>query len=565
MSKYKKILLTVAKGGMSQSEIAASPRVSKRDVSAAARVVREHALTLGQVSAMDATAVDDTFFPREGRGPDPAHLRPDLAGLVERKKRNRRLPIKLMWAEYCERAAEAHLLSYSYQAFCEMFAEEADRLGATRHLEHEPGAKCHIDWAGDVAHLTDRLTGSVTKVYVLVVVLPFSSRLWAEGFCDMRQASWQDGQAHAFDYLEGVPRMLVPDNCATAADRSAIHVTLVNREYERFAEHYGAAVVPSRVRKPRDKSTSETTVDLVGQWVIAPSNEMTFYTLEEFNEFCAERVDWLNSRPFSAREGSRDSVWEAEELPCLQPLPPEPYERCEWRSAKVAPDYHVTVDYMHYSVPHALIGRQVDVRLAASRVTILDGGEVVAEHRRRRGRRGQYATNESHMPDGHRLQESPWSPDRFSSWAGRIGPETRVAIGRVLASRVMVEQAFVACRNILGLSKAYSPELLERACEQANATGALPSYTGVKNRIPSVRASDAEARALGSAVPPAGAGGTLVDRAEAAGRTRGADAYRRGGGEACRARRTSTRSGNSGSRPWATGCARWWTTPPATR
>lgn len=203
----------------------------------------------------------------------------------------------------------------------------------------------------------------------------------------------------------------------------------------------------------------------------------------------------------------------------------------------------MTVDYVHYSVPHALIGRQVDVRLAASRVTILDGGEVVAEHRRRRGRRGQYATNESHMPDGHRLQESPWSPDRFSSWAGRIGPETRVAIGRVLASRVIVEQAFVACRNILGLSKAYSPELLERACEQANATGALPSYTGVKNRILSIRASDAEA----------------------AGRTRGADAYRRGGGEACRARGTSTCSGNSGPRPWAIGCARWWTTPPATR
>ena len=46
--------------------------------------------------------------------------------------------------------------------------------------------------------------------------------------------------------------MLVPDNCATAADRSAIYVTLVNREYERFAEHYGAAVLLSRVRKPRD-------------------------------------------------------------------------------------------------------------------------------------------------------------------------------------------------------------------------------------------------------------------------------------------------------------------------
>jgi hypothetical protein len=350
----------------------------------------------------------------------------------------------------------------------------------------------------------------------------------------MRQASWQDGQAHAFDYCGGVPRMLVPDNCATAANRSAVYVTLVNGEYERFADHYGAAVVPTRVRKPRDKPTSETTVDLVEQWIIAPSNEMTFYTLEEFNEFCAERVDWLNGRPFSAKDGTRDSVYEAEEAPHMQPLPPEPYERCEWHSAKVAPDYHVTVDYMHYSVPFALIGRQVDVRLTASRVTVLDGGEVVAEHRRRHGRKGQYSTIEDHMPDRHRLQDSPWSPDRFSSWASRIGPETGAAIGRVLASRAIVEQAFVACRNILGLSKSYSPELLERACAQANAAGALPSYTGVKNRILSIRASDAEARSLGSAARAGtGTDGALVDRAKSAGRTRGADAYRRGGERRC--------------------------------
>ena len=531
MSKYKRILMAVTKGGMSQSEVAASLHVSKRDVSAAARVAREHSLTFDQVSAMDAAAVDDTFFPREGRGPDPAYLRPDMGALVERKKRNRRLPVKLLWAEHCERAAEEGKLSYSYQAFCAMFAEEAERTGATRHFRHEPGAKCYIDWAGDTAKLTDRITGKAAKVYVLVVALPFSSRFWAEGFCDMRQASWQDGQAHAFEYLGGVPRLLVPDNCATAADRSAIYVTLVNKEYERFAEHYGAAVVPARVRKPRDKSTSETTVDLVEQWVVAPANEMTFYTLEEFNEFCAERVDWLNSRPFSAREGSRDSVWREEELPRLQPLPPEPYERCEWRSAKVAPDYHVTVDYMRYSVPHALIGRQVDVRLTASRVTVLHGGEVVAEHGRLRGRKGQYSTVEEHMPEAHRLQDSPWSPERFSSWARRIGPETGEAVGRLLASRTIVEQSFVACRNILGLSKTYTPELLERACAGANAVGAVPSYTGLKDRILAIRASDARARGVGA--PPPGDARGLVDRAGGAGRTRGADAYRRGGEPAC--------------------------------
>lgn len=380
MSKNKKILLMLAKGGATQSDIAAALHVSKRDVSAGAKVMRECGLTFDAVSSMDADAVDDMFFAKEERRPNDAYLRPDMAALVERKKMSRKLPVKLFWLEYCERAAAEGKLAYAYQTFCEMFADAAGKMGATRHFSHEPGAKCFIDWAGDVAHLTDKLLGTRTKVYVLVVTLPFSDKFWAEGFCDMRQKSWQEGQIHAFEEFGGVPRMWVPDNAATATDRAAApRVTLVNREYERFAEHYGAAVLPARVRRPRDKSVAESCVDLVERWIIGPSGEMTFYTIDEFNEFCAEKVAWLNSRPFSAKDGSRDSVFEEERMH-LMPLPAERYEMCEWRSAKVAPDYHVTVDYMHYSVDHSLIGEQVDVKLTSSSVAVMHGGAVVAVH-----------------------------------------------------------------------------------------------------------------------------------------------------------------------------------------
>ena len=212
----------------------------------------------------------------------------------------------------------------------------------------------------------------------------------------------------------------------------------------------------------------------------------------------------------------------------LMPLPPERYEMCEWRSAKVSPDYHVTVDYMHYSVDHSLIGAQVDVKMTSSAVTVMHGGEAVAVHPRLRGRKGQYSTMVEHMPENHAALDDPWSPGRFASWAKRIGPETAAAIGRVMASRPIVEQSFVACRNILGLSKTYAPELLERACAKTNAASALPSYTGLKNAILAMRAADAEARANGKPAPGAAVGG-IVDRAKSAGRLRGADAYKRGG------------------------------------
>ena len=44
---------------------------------------------------------------------------------------------------------------------------------------------------------------------------------------------------------------------------------------------------------------------LCGEMGNLPSSEMAFCTLEEFNEFCAERVRWLNAQPFSAKKGSR--------------------------------------------------------------------------------------------------------------------------------------------------------------------------------------------------------------------------------------------------------------------
>lgn len=507
MSKNKKILMMLAKGGASQADVAAALHVSKRDVSAGAKAIREYGLTFDAVSSMDADVVDDLFFPKEEREPNDAYLRPEMGPLVERKKKNRKLPVKLFWIEYCERAEAEGKLAYSYQMFARLFAEEAERMDATRHFAHEPGAKCYIDWAGDVAYLTDKLLGTKTKVYVLVVTLPFSDKFWAEGFCDMKQKSWQDGQARAFEEFGGVPRMWVPDNAATATDRAnAPRVTLVNKEYERFAEHHGAAIVPARVRRPRDKSVAESCVDLVEQWIIGPAAEMTFYTIDEFNEFCAEKVAWLNSRPFSAKDGSRDSVFAEEERMHLMPLPAERYEMCEWRSAKVSPDYHVTVDYMHYSVDHSLIGEQVDVRLTSSTVTVLHGGEVAAVHPRLRGRKGQYSTIEAHMPENHSALGDPWSPGRFTDWAKRIGPETAAAIDRTLASRAIVEQSFVSCRNILGLSKTYTPALLERACAKMNAASALPSYTGLKNAILAMKAADADARAKGGPAPPAGSG-----------------------------------------------------------
>jgi transposase len=526
-TRKKRMLELLAGGALSQSEICAILHCSKRDVSAASAKLKE--LGFGSDDVADMTDAECAELLKqdsaEGEGAGPKYLQPDADGLVERKKRNRKLPVKMFWYEYCEDAASKELAAYSYQTFCEKFAA-AKKAGVAAHFIHDPGAKAYIDWAGDVCHLTDRVTGARTPVYVLIISLPFSAIIWARGYVDMAMRSWIDGHERALAFFGGVPHMLIPDNAGTATDRKGPHFTKINDTYQQFAEHYGTAVVPARVRKPRDKSEAEEVVDLVEKWIVAPSEELVFRDLDGLNEFIAEQADWLNNREFSAKDGSRIQAFEDEEREYLAPLPVEPFEICDWRRAKVPPDYHIRIDWMHYSVPHTLVGETCDAKLTQDKVTVMHGGEVVAVHPRLRGRKNQYSTNAEHMPPNHASLQSPWSPDRFTSWAAKIGPATKIAIERMLAAKPIVEQAFVPCRNVLGLSKQYSPALLERACAKlTSAVSAAPSYTAVKNAILAIKAADAR-KASSTAIASAPFG-EVEDKAPHAGLVSGADAWKR--------------------------------------
>ena len=529
MSKKKRLLLMLLGGGFSQADIAAVIHCSKRDVAAASKLIKESSLNVAAVQALTDSEVEELLSPeRKSRQKNPDYLQPDMEALVKRKARGRKLPVKLMWLEYCDQAAGNDKLAYSYQTFCEQFSEVKAKSEATTHFTHIAAEKAYIDWAGDVFWTVDRITGKRAKACLLVICLPCSGLIFAEAFWNMKQDSWLKGHMDAFEYFGGVPQMLVPDNCGTATNRSPAYITLINATYLAFADYYGCAVVPARVRKPRDKSLAEGVVDLTEQWIVAPANEESFHTLEELNEFVADRVEWLNERPFSDKDGSRREEYEQNEHESMLALPDCRYETYEPHRAKVSPDYHVRLDYMHYSVPFGLIGKTCDIRAYASRIVIACDGETVAEHGRLYGRKNQYSTCIDHMPPNHRIENSPWSRERFESWADRIGPSTGEAICRMMDAKSIVQQPFVACRNVLGLSKAYAPDLLERArASIVAAECAVPSYAAVKNKILAIKAADAKAN--GNSIKASSSDGycSVVDRAKNAGRVQGANAWRR--------------------------------------
>lgn len=130
-------------------------------------------------------------------------------------------------------------------------------------------------------------------------------------------------------------------------------------------------------------------------------------------------------------------------------LSAEEYEFAEWRFARVSTDYHAEFRSFFYSVPHALIRQQVDIRATARMIEIFHRGKRVAVHQRRYGG-PRYGTDPAHMPSSHR-RYAEWTPERFRRWGASIGPQTEGLIVAILASRPHPEQGFRTCLGILRL------------------------------------------------------------------------------------------------------------------
>jgi hypothetical protein len=115
-------------------------------------------------------------------------------------------------------------------------------------------------------------------------------------------------------------------------------------------------------------------------------------------------------------------MFEKIERAALRSLPDADWEFAEWKRARLNLDYRIEVDDFLYSVPHALIRAEVDMRVTARMIEIFDRGRRVGAHPRRYGGR-KHGADPDHMPSS-RQRYAEWTPDRFRRWGGKIGPNT---------------------------------------------------------------------------------------------------------------------------------------------
>jgi transposase len=398
---------------------------------------------------------------------------------VHREMSRSGVTLSLLWNEYSSQCRQSGAIPYMYSAFCDRYRDYSMKTKATMHIDRRPGEQMEVDWAGKTMSLTDNVTGEAIPTYIFVSVLPYSGYAYVEAFLNRKQESWITAHVNAYRFFGGSTRILVPDNLKTGVIRTEDRMPILNESYREMAEHYNTAILPARVRKPKDKAAVEGTVGVITTWVIAALRNWKFFTIYEMNAAIRDRLDELNRKPFQKRPGSRMSVFLEEEAPLLIPLPERPFELAEWKLCTVGFNYHITVDKINYSVPHEYIKKEVSVRYTSATVEVFYDNERIASHIRKQSHANRYVTDPSHMPDDHK-KYTQWNAERFYSWGRSIGENTAAIVKGILDSRKIKEQGYRACMALLKLAEKYTTARLEAACKKALTYSLTPSFRSVQ-------------------------------------------------------------------------------------
>lgn len=464
MRKIKDVLRLHGEGRTNR-EISRSLKVSPGSVSNYLIRAKRAGIAWPTPSDWSEDKLYAVLFPTQSNRKLSQKIRPNFEKIhLELKRKG--VTLELLWHEY----RSVNPDGYSYSRYCKLYQQFTEKLNPSMRLTHCAGEKLFVDYSGLTVPWIDKLTGEFHKAQIFVAVLGASNYTYVEATTDQSLPSWIQSHIHALEFFEGSTTCLIPDNLLSGVTKAHLYDPDVNWTYQEMANHYGIAVIPARVRTPKDKAKVEVGVQGIQRWILAPLRDVTFFSVAEINEAIAPLLKEYNNRPFYELEGCRYSQYLETDKPALNALPKQRYSYAEWKKAKAGIDYHVAIEKHYYSIPYRYLKEVIDVRIAQMTIECFHQGVRIALHRR--AFKPGHTTIHEHMPKAHQ-EHAEWSPQRLHAWAKGIGPHTAKLVDEVLRLHKIPEQSYRSCLGILRLGKRYGNERLESAAIRALHIGAI--------------------------------------------------------------------------------------------
>ena len=213
---------------------------------------------------------------------------------IHQELKKKGVTLDLLWQEYKQEYPNGYQLSQ----FRNIYRDWRKTANLSMRQNHKAGDKAFSDFAGKTLPITNPHTGEVTLAHLFVCSLGASSYTYAKLFFSEDSEAWCTGHALAFTYFGGCPNIVVPDNPKPVITKACPYEPDINPSFAQMANHFNLAIIPARVRHPKDKAVVESAVGLATRWILAVLRKQTFFSLAEANKAVAELLENLNNKPF---------------------------------------------------------------------------------------------------------------------------------------------------------------------------------------------------------------------------------------------------------------------------
>lgn len=359
MNKRIKNILRCYAAGMGIKETASTFHTSRNTVRKYVRLFLSSRKSIDQLLSLSEEQLHEMFGGTESRRREPSSKRIELEallpGYVSRLTR-KGMSVRKLFKEYHSEYPDGLQLS----SFKRAVRQYKFHIKVVGHAGHYAADQMYVDFAGDRLEVVDEMTGETKKAEVFVAILPFSHYTYCEAVWSQRKEDPIKGCENAMLYFEGAPAATVPDNLKAAVTRSDRNEPVINDDFAAFAEHYGCAVYPARVRHPKDKALVENAVKLLYRSVYLDIEGMTFSSLDDFNAAIHVSLNDFNEKVMAGREASRKEMFLRGEKDYLRPLPLKRYVMKEKKLMTVGRNSYVSLFKHHYSCSQGTCGETRD-------------------------------------------------------------------------------------------------------------------------------------------------------------------------------------------------------------
>ena len=462
--------------GMGIKSISSAFEISRNTVRKYVRKYQESGMTLEKMMSLSEEHLQELIVGTTSREYPPSTKRVELEALLPdyaKRLHKKGMTQKALYEEYSSKYPDG----YKHSMFNALVRRYMYQIKAVGHVEHLAGDQMYIDYAGDKLEVVDAVTGEVRSVEVFVVILPCSQYTYCEAVWSQKKEDLILACENALRFYGGAPMAIVPDNLKSAVVRSDRNEAVINEEFASFAEHYGCAVYPARVRHPKDKALVENAVKLMYRSIYADIEGQVFHNLESLNEAILKSLEAFNNRKLTGRRESRRMLFDELEAECLHPLPEARFQMKSRKSVTVQRNSYVVLNKHHYSMPKEYIGKRVEIIYDADTLDIFHGLKLVTTHNRDDTPYGYTQKPAHNLPGHHGSYEKDL--DEIYQRAAEIDNIVLGYLKEVAADRKYPPLAFKTCRGILSLEKKYGLDRLVAACACASQ-GRAYSYNEMK-------------------------------------------------------------------------------------